>query len=105
MEDHCQLCYERGFLATMAASREKLSNLFDQLCNELADQIKEGKKVIDKDGNLRRVSPDASVLNVTRQLLKDNGIEADHTADEGALHRLKSQALPFPSKEEVHKIQ
>jgi hypothetical protein len=65
---------------------QKLSNLFDLVCDDLTERI----------GNGAATSTD---LNVARQMLKDNGITAI-PVETNSLGDL-ANALPFPSPEEV----
>lgn len=58
----------------MAASEKILSALHDALATELKEQITEGRTILDSDGEPIKISPGASVLNVARQWLKDEGI-------------------------------
>lgn len=65
---------------------EKLSNLFDLVCDDLTERIGSGEAT-------------STDLNVARQMLKDNGITATPIAD-SPLNSL-SNALPFPSADEL----
>ena len=84
------------------AKSKVLEDLFTGLVNELARQIKEGRQVLDKSGEVQTVSPDAATMNVVRQLLKDNGIEApENNPDLGKLR----DSLPFdtdPASDSTH---
>lgn len=80
----------------MAVKRNRLKNVLDDFVGELEDQLKNGKKVLTKEGGVERVSMDAATLNVIRQLLKDNGVEADPDHENSPLNRLlKTVDLPF----------
>lgn len=74
------------------AKPKVLEDLFEGLLKELGKQLKEGRKVLTKSGEVETVSPDAATLNVVRQLLKDNGIEA--TEENDHLKELRN-SLPF----------
>ena len=50
---------------------EKLSKLHDLLCDELLDRLKNGEV---EDGEVKPAK--ASTLNVIRQFLKDNNVDA-----------------------------
>lgn len=65
---------------------EKLSNLFDLVCDDLTGRISSGEAT-------------STDLNVARQMLKDNGITAT-PAEDSPLKGLVN-ALPFPSSEEI----
>lgn len=71
----------------MAANKEqKLSNLFDLVCDDLTGRINSGEAT-------------STDLNVARQMLKDNGITAT-PAEASPLHGL-ANTLPFPSSEDI----
>ncbi|MER8406984.1 hypothetical protein NKH16_20010 [Mesorhizobium sp. M1307] len=55
----------------MKTDNKALSALFDAFAGELSKLITEGKTVMDKEGEIVRLSPDAASLNVIRQFLKD----------------------------------
>lgn len=87
-----------------AANRSEMQKLHKQLTQTLNAMLsgavdEQGKPVTDDDG---KPIVSASVLNVARQFLSDNDIEADVTEkpEEGnpQLHALKEKAsvLPFP---------
>ncbi len=78
----------------MAASNKQLEDLHGQLAKILADEIQ--KENIDKDGNRVR---NASVLNVARQFLKDNGIESVGRENEN-IKELEKVFMPFEQIEE-----
>ena len=64
------------------ATVNELGNLHGIIAKALADQIKNGTKVENKDGKLETISAPASVLNVARQFLRDNNIECMGAANE-----------------------
>lgn len=74
----------------MAKTKEqKLSNLFDLVCDDLTDRIGGGEAT-------------STDLNVARQMLKDNGITATPIAAsplEGLIN-----ALPFPAADELKQL-
>lgn len=57
----------------MRTNKTGLEALFDNFADELGKLLKEGKTVVDKDGEVRQITPDAATLNVVRQFLKDTG--------------------------------
>lgn len=59
------------------ASTEQMSELHSTLARVLQDAITHDHLVTTKDGEQVVVPPPAAILNVARQFLKDNGIEAD----------------------------
>ena len=65
---------------------EKLSNLFDLVCDDLTGRISSGEAT-------------STDLNVARQMLKDNSITAT-PAEASPLHRLAT-ALPLPLSESI----
>ena len=74
----------------MAANKEqKLSNLFDLVCDDLTGRISNGEAT-------------STDLNVARQMLKDNGITAIPT-EASPLEGLVN-TLPFPASEELKKV-
>lgn len=78
----------------MAASNKELGDLHGQLAKILVEEIK--KENIDANGNKVR---NASVLNVARQFLKDNGIESVGRENEN-IKELEKVFLPFEQIEE-----
>lgn len=56
---------------------EKMSEAFDQALLKI---LKDGREVINRDGDTARVEATAADLNVVRQRLKDCGITAMPTA-------------------------
>lgn len=80
----------------MASKDEALQRIFDLMVGEMEKILSEGKTVVDKEtGEAVKVSPDASTLNVIRQLLKDNNIGASEGPN-GALNNI-AQKVPFPA--------
>ncbi|MBY5849800.1 hypothetical protein HFN51_04410 [Rhizobium leguminosarum] len=57
----------------MKTNSDSMAALFDNFADELAKLIKEGKTVVDKDGEVHKITPDAATFNVVRQFLKDTG--------------------------------
>lgn len=80
------------------AKTSALEQMFNALVGELNKQLTEGRKVLTKSGDVETVSPDAATLNVIRQLLKDNGIEATEENEELAKLR---DSLPFADEDVV----
>ena len=75
----------------MAENKEqKLSNLFDLVCDDLTGRISSGEAT-------------STDLNVARQMLKDNGITS--TPREASPLANLSNSLPFPSSEELSEMQ
>lgn len=84
----------------MAASNKELGDLHGQLAKILVEEIK--KENIDANGNKVR---NASVLNVARQFLKDNGIESLGRENEN-IKELEKVFLPFEQiEDEIRNIQ
>jgi hypothetical protein len=54
----------------------QMSGAFDAI---LLDILKNGREVVDREGNVERVQATAADLNVVRQRLKDCGITAELT--------------------------
>ncbi len=76
------------------ADEKELAGLHGQLAKVLKDAITEGVPILadgnplmDKDGNVIRMPAPAAILNVARQFLKDNKIEAIN-AEGSPLHDL-----------------
>lgn len=78
----------------MAANNKELGDLHGKLAKILAEEIQ--KENIDSNGNKVR---NASVLNVARQFLKDNGIESLGRENEN-IKELEKVFLPFEQIEE-----
>lgn len=58
-------------------SKKKLQDLHEKLAEVLLDAIQEGVPLKDDtDGSVHKAPAPAAVLNVARQFLKDNNIEA-----------------------------
>lgn len=78
----------------MKTDTKALQTLFDSLADTMRDVLENGKAVTDKEtGELVRVTPDASTLNVIRQFLKDNQIDA--VAKAGSPLGKLADSLPF----------
>lgn len=61
----------------MKTTSKALEAVFDLLAEEFKAQLRDGKIAYDKNtGEEIKLSPDAATLNVIRQFLKDQGIEA-----------------------------
>lgn len=60
----------------MRASQDTMEALHEALARQLLDAVKNGELVLTKDGEVARIGARAAVLNVARQFLKDNNIEA-----------------------------
>lgn len=78
----------------MAADRDALGALHVALATAFADILNNGVKVTDDEGKLVSVTAPPAYLNVVRQFLKDNGIEAATAPPGSALGNVVS-ALPF----------
>lgn len=84
----------------MAASNKELGDLHGQLAKILVEEIK--KENIDANGNRVR---NASVLNVARQFLKDNGIESLGRENEN-IKELEKVFMPFEQiEDEIRNLQ
>ena len=57
-------------------SEEELNELHGQLGRTLKNIILGGEVVIDKQGNPVSLTPSPALLNVARQFLKDNNVQA-----------------------------
>lgn len=55
----------------MKTDTKALASLFDAFATELQKLMTDGKTVVDKEGEIVKVTPDAATLNVVRQFLKD----------------------------------
>ena len=88
----------------MRTDQKALQALFDSLADTMRDALENGKAVVDKDtGEIVRVTPDASTLNVIRQFLKDNNVDA--VAAKGSPLDKLAGSLPFggvPDEEDQH---
>lgn len=80
-------------------SKKSLEGLFDAFADLLAKQLEDGRTVVTKDGEVVQIDPDAATLNVVRQFLKEQGIEAD--GDNGNNERLNHlrNVVPFKADE------
>jgi hypothetical protein len=76
----------------MKTDEPKLVSLFDKLVENMDDILTNGEEVVAGDAVVR-VKPKAATLNVIRQLLKDNGIEARN----GPQNKLGSLADKLPT--------
>lgn len=81
-------------------SKKQLQDLHTKLAEVLAAAITEGVPVKDEtNGSVHKAPAPAAVLNVARQFLKDNNIEA-LPADGTPLQKL-TQGLPFAGAAEL----
>ena len=77
----------------MTASIKDLQALHALLAKDLAERIDNGENVVTKAGAVVTVPASPAVLNVARQLLKDNGIEVEpgtEDADEALASQLRT---------------
>ncbi len=59
------------------ATIDKLGELHGVLAEDLMKRIKDGEVVQTKEGDVVTISCSVAALNVARQFLRDNGIQAD----------------------------
>jgi hypothetical protein len=84
----------------MAAAKDALQKLHEVLAQTLADAITEGVPVKDDEtGEVTKAPAPAAILNVARQFLKDNNIEA--VAVPGKPLASLASKLPFAGSEEM----
>jgi hypothetical protein len=76
-------------------SDPRLTTLFDLLVDEMTDKLTNGDEVIVKDEGHVRVRAGAASLNVIRQFLKDQGIDATKDGKVGSLAELLKNAPKF----------
>lgn len=64
-----------------------MADIHSELAQELSRQLKEGSDVVNKKGRVTKVAPTPALLNVIRQFLRDNGVQAkpENNADIGNL--------------------
>lgn len=86
----------------MAASKDMMERLHTALATELATMLSEGCTEVTKDGEVVKVSPPSSTLNVIRQFLKDNGIESELTNSKPLQSVVAG--LPFEGEAEIHQF-
>lgn len=96
----------------MTANKKSVSILHELLARDLKDRLENGEVFLTKDGETVlnpetgekvRVRPSPATLNVVRQFLKDNGIDAE--ARQGTpFGEFVKTALPFAivDAEEAH---
>lgn len=88
----------------MAAKSDALERLHEALAKTLSDAIMEGVPVKDDEtGAISKAPAPAAILNVARQFLKDNGIEAQAVQGK-PLGNLASK-LPFAGADEVQDLE
>jgi hypothetical protein len=63
-----------------AATKEAMQALHALLAEEFTKVLREGVTTRDEEGNLVRLTPTPAQLNVIRQFLKDNDIQAAMTS-------------------------
>lgn len=81
----------------MKTDTKAMAALFDQFAEVLRKTIVDGKTVVDKDGEVVQLTPDAATLNVVRQFLKDTGTNIAPGTHE-VVNDLASR-LPFDGSE------
>lgn len=86
----------------MAASKDLMSRLHEALATEMSKMLDEGVTAKDEEGNIVKLSPSPSTMNVIRQFLKDNNIEAD-LAKSKPLQSVVAK-LPFEGEDNVHQF-
>lgn len=80
----------------MSTTKQVLEDLHSELAKTLKKYV--SKSYQDEDGN--DTAPPAAILNVARQFLKDNNIDAIPT--EGSPLGALKESLPFSGVSEVH---
>lgn len=84
----------------MSDTKAKLQSLHDTLAGVLLDAITEGVPVKDDEtGKVHKASASAAILNVARQFLKDNQIEAIPV--KGTNFGNLATVLPFSSLDDL----
>lgn len=58
------------------AGEKFMADVHAELAQELRRQMLEGSEVVDKKGRVTKVAPTPALLNVIRQFLRDNGVQA-----------------------------
>lgn len=81
---------------------DNLQSLHELLALDLLDRLKNGEKVV-AGGEAVVVKASASTLNVIRQFLKDNGIEAVRTP-KNPLGRLAANLPSFNDEEDGERL-
>ena len=81
----------------MKTNSEALEGLFDEFANVLKETVVNGKTVVDKEGEVHTITPDAASLNVVRQFLKDQGVSVAPGTNK-TVNDLAS-SLPFSGEE------
>lgn len=83
------------------ASERALSELHGALAREMEKALKTGVEVLDKNsGEVVRVRPPASYLNVIRQFLKDNNVDTTAENLAGLQQAASTADLPFTDADE-----
>jgi hypothetical protein len=67
-------------VVSQAASKEAMQKLHALLAEEFTKILREGVRAKDEEGNLVILTPTPAQLNVVRQFLKDNDIQAAMTS-------------------------
>lgn len=83
----------------MKINSAAMEALFDLLTEEFKDQLVNGKQVVDKEGEVVRLSPDAATLSAIRQFLKDNNISVTPGTSDPL--REIANGLPFVNDDHV----
>lgn len=81
------------------ASQAAMAELHALLAKALTSIVKDGVTMLDRQGNEVKVAAPASYFKEAREFLKDNGVEALPTANQGLKDLAAS--LPFPSPEDI----
>lgn len=82
----------------MKTDEKKLSEVFDDLVDKLHDIVKHGEDAVVGEA-IVKVSPKPATLNVIRQLLKDNNIQAKR-GSKNKLGQLANELPVFSEDEE-----
>jgi len=81
----------------MKTDGKALASLFDNFADELAKLLKQGKTIVDKEGEIHQITPDAATFNVIRQFLKDTGTTIAPNTSEKV--NTLADMLPFSGEE------
>ena len=82
------------------------ARLHELTVKELVDVLENGMEVMDKDGDIHRIRPSATMLNTIRQFLKDSGIGfADDANTDDNINKLQKSLPKFEDDDFGQEVQ
>lgn len=87
------------------ASAKKLSDLHGALADSMAEVLREGVTVVDREGEVQKVTPGAAYFAAIAKFLKDNNVENLAVGEQMEIAaKATFQNLPFTESDEYGSV-